>query len=326
MGRAITSVLQRAFRCRIGSLFGVVVAAVLIGGGGAPRGAEAQSISVDTQQVRPPALEQIRQRIRDIHRTPTQWRRPLDVRPSASATPTTSPELRGRRSSQIDRPRQTLPGLSQADLERVERRLQALIRQYLSNQYGSEVPAGRVADRFVFQPSAPARVGRPSPDPDTVRIGESRSDSVRMARDTVRQTRIERVERQLLDTGVFRAFEVNFAFNESTLQPRAARTLDAVGAVLRRYPDLRIEISGHTDAVGGDAFNQELSEARAAAVRAYLVDQFGIASDRLLARGYGEAEPVASNQERAGRALNRRVEFQVLNPEAARSLQRGTEP
>ena len=71
------------------------------------------------------------------------------------------------------------------------------------------------------------------------------------------------VERRLLDTGVFRAFEVNFACGKSTLQPRATRTLDAVegrAAALSRPPH---RDAGHTDAVGADAVNQQLSEARA---------------------------------------------------------------
>lgn len=132
-------------------------------------------------------------------------------------------------------------------------------------------------------------------------------------RDTLRELRVEQVERRLLDTGVFRAFEVNFAFAQSTLQPRATRTLDAVGEVVRRHPNLRLEVAGHTDAVGADAFNQRLSEARAAAVRTYLIENFDLAPIRLVARGYGETRPIATNDERAGRALNRRVEFVVLN-------------
>lgn len=73
---------------------------------------------------------------------------------------------------------------------------------------------------------------------------------------------------------------------------------------------------GATDAVGPDAFNQQLSEVRAEAVRAYLADRFGLVPDPLVARGYGEARPLTSNDRRSGRALNRRVEFTVLNPEA----------
>jgi outer membrane protein OmpA-like peptidoglycan-associated protein len=172
------------------------------------------------------------------------------------------------------------------------------------------VLARELAEQFRFLPADTVRVET------TVRDTVTVTDSVRAVPDTVRETRVETVERRLLDTGAFRAFEVNFAFGESTLQSRATRTLDAVGTVLGRYPELRVEIGGHTDAVGTDTFNQQLSEARAEAVRAYLIDRFEVAPDRLVARGYGEAQPIASNERRSGRALNRRVEFTVLNPEA----------
>jgi outer membrane protein OmpA-like peptidoglycan-associated protein len=202
-------------------------------------------------------------------------------------------------------------------LRRVERRLQALIRELLADQYGGRV-SPRVAERFRLGPPVPpdtVRVAAPAPDTiarDTITV----VDTVRVPPDTIRDTRIEMVERRLLDTGVFRGFEVNFAFGKSILQPRATRTLNAVGAVLQRYPDLRLEIGGHTDAVGPEGVNQRLSEARADAARTYLLSRFDIATDRLVAQGYGESRPVASNEERSGRALNRRVEFRVLNPAA----------
>lgn len=79
---------------------------------------------------------------------------------------------------------------------------------------------------------------------------------------------------------------------------------------------MRVAVTGHTDAVGPDSVNARLSRARAAAVRAYLTNRYAVAPDRLVARGYGETRPIASNQTAAGRALNRRVEFRVLNPGA----------
>jgi len=121
------------------------------------------------------------------------------------------------------------------------------------------------------------------------------------------------IKRSLLNAGVFRTAEVNFETGASTLQPRATRTLDAVGTVLARVPDLRVEVGGHTDAQGAEAFNRRLSQARAEAVRDYLLDRFDVAPSQLVARGYGEARPVASNETATGRALNRRVEFTVLS-------------
>jgi outer membrane protein OmpA-like peptidoglycan-associated protein len=129
-----------------------------------------------------------------------------------------------------------------------------------------------------------------------------------------------------LETGLFRAFEVNFSSGRSTLLPRAKRSLDAVGEVLQQYPSLRLEIAGYTDAVGNEDANQELSQERASAVRDYLVDQFALAPDRFEVQGYGEARPIASNDTPAGRELNRRVEFVVLNPEEAERILDISEP
>ncbi|PHI20938.1 hypothetical protein CEQ90_04415 [Lewinellaceae bacterium SD302] len=87
--------------------------------------------------------------------------------------------------------------------------------------------------------------------------------------------------------------------------------LDRLYDLLNRLPDLRIELGGHTDNVGSDTDNQILSEARAKAVRQYLMEK-GIPAERLEYRGYGESQPVADNQTSAGRAENRRTEFKVL--------------
>ena len=81
-------------------------------------------------------------------------------------------------------------------------------------------------------------------------------------------------------------------------------------------PSLSVEVQGHTDAVGGDASNQKLSEARAAAVREWLTAH-GIAATRITAHGYGKTHPVASNENDEGRARNRRVDVVILSSAAA---------
>jgi OOP family OmpA-OmpF porin len=77
-------------------------------------------------------------------------------------------------------------------------------------------------------------------------------------------------------------------------------------------PEVRVEVAGHTDSTGSAATNVRLSEARAAAVRAYLARR-GVAPDRMVARGYGSSRPVAPNATAAGRARNRRVELHRLD-------------
>jgi len=75
--------------------------------------------------------------------------------------------------------------------------------------------------------------------------------------------------------------------------------------------NIRVEIAGHTDARGSDAYNSKLSNQRAQSVMNYLTER-GIAADRMSAKGYGESEPVADNETDEGRELNRRVELKIL--------------
>lgn len=120
------------------------------------------------------------------------------------------------------------------------------------------------------------------------------------------------VEDALLTSGLLRAFSIQFEVGQSTLLPSSIPVLDAVGAVLSQHRELQVEIGGHTDVLGGRTTNQRLSEERALGVRNYLVARHGIAPERLVAVGYGESLPVASNATATGRMLNRRVEFRVL--------------
>lgn len=103
-----------------------------------------------------------------------------------------------------------------------------------------------------------------------------------------------------------------FNADEAALRPDADRALGQVLGVLVAHPELQhLEIQGHTDNVGDDAHNLDLSQRRADAVRAWLLAQ-GIPADRLVAKGYGETAPVRSNATEAGRAANRRVELRAL--------------
>lgn len=105
---------------------------------------------------------------------------------------------------------------------------------------------------------------------------------------------------------------VTFEPNSARLTGQGRDTLDGVAATLKGQDDLEVEIGGHTDAMGSDEYNQRLSQQRADAVRAYLVEK-GVASERLAATGYGEKEPVASNDTDEGRKANRRVEFRITD-------------
>jgi OOP family OmpA-OmpF porin len=111
---------------------------------------------------------------------------------------------------------------------------------------------------------------------------------------------------------------VNFEFNKSTLTPAAKKSLTENADNFRKQPNLKVEIAGHTDSVGSDAYNNNLSMRRANAVRDFLITQ-GMNPKNMVAKGYGESQPVADNKTDAGRAQNRRVEFRVLNKEELQS-------
>jgi OOP family OmpA-OmpF porin len=104
---------------------------------------------------------------------------------------------------------------------------------------------------------------------------------------------------------------VVFETNKAELLPESIPVLEGAIATLKRYPDINIEVAGHTDSRGSDAYNLDLSARRAATVLKYLLD--GGVANALTSRGYGERQPVASNNTDAGRQENRRVVLRVLN-------------
>jgi len=111
-------------------------------------------------------------------------------------------------------------------------------------------------------------------------------------------------------------YGVLFDFNKSTIQPASDPVLQQILDLLKKNLTQKIEVQGHTDNVGGDAYNQTLAEARARAIVAWLT-QHGIAADRLTAKGFGKTRPIADNATDAGRAKNRRVEIADPNCTAA---------
>jgi outer membrane protein OmpA-like peptidoglycan-associated protein len=108
--------------------------------------------------------------------------------------------------------------------------------------------------------------------------------------------------------------DVLFKTGSFELLAGARERLAKVSGIVIAHPGLHLEVEGHTDSVGGDEYNQKLSENRAGAVRDYLVQQ-GIPADAIVARGLGKTQPVATNDTPEGRQQNRRVEL-VLSGEA----------
>ncbi|HPF27707.1 MAG TPA: OmpA family protein, partial [Steroidobacteraceae bacterium] len=104
---------------------------------------------------------------------------------------------------------------------------------------------------------------------------------------------------------------VNFASDSDKLLPESFGILNAAADTLKRYPELKIEVAGHTDSRSSDSYNLGLSQRRANSVLAYLRDA-GVRNE-LSAKGYGESEPIADNNTDEGRAINRRVVLRILN-------------
>ena len=105
------------------------------------------------------------------------------------------------------------------------------------------------------------------------------------------------------------AFDVLYEFNSNQILPRYYVNLDKLGEVLKRRPEYRLQIEGHTDNVGSEDYNQRLSQRRAASVKQYLMQHFSVAPERLAIVGYGKNKPRTTNDTAEGRGENRRVEF-----------------
>jgi OmpA-OmpF porin, OOP family len=124
------------------------------------------------------------------------------------------------------------------------------------------------------------------------------------------------VERQLIETGSIVLRDVYFEFDKATLLPESETRLNEVGATLEKFGDLKLEVQGHTDSRGSDKYNEKLSQARAEAVRDYLLAHFHLAADNFTAKGYGESQlAVSPEKSDDDYAMNRRVVLRALNAE-----------
>jgi outer membrane protein OmpA-like peptidoglycan-associated protein len=123
------------------------------------------------------------------------------------------------------------------------------------------------------------------------------------------ETRVSPLERALLESGRADVYDIYFDFDSDRIREESGPTLREIADLLRRHPDWRLAISGHTDGIGNDRYNLELSARRAAAVKAALTGLEGVGKDRLTTSGAGETSPKDRNDTPEGRARNRRVEL-----------------
>jgi|GEM_PF-2066294 len=119
-------------------------------------------------------------------------------------------------------------------------------------------------------------------------------------------------EKVVVETQSIVLNNIFYDFDKATLRPESDPELEKVYAFLSQYPELKVELSGHTDALGSDKYNEKLSRKRAQTVVTYMINK-GIAKDRIVAKGYGESKPIASNDTDEGRQINRRTELKVID-------------
>lgn len=117
------------------------------------------------------------------------------------------------------------------------------------------------------------------------------------------------LEKQLTKEKRAVTYGIYFDFNKDTLKPESEPVLKEIAQAMTDNPDWKLTVEGHTDNIGGNPYNLDLSKRRAAAVKQALVSQYNIAADRLLTGGFGASRPIETNDTLEGRARNRRVEL-----------------
>lgn len=171
-----------------------------------------------------------------------------------------------------------------------------------SRPAAAPAPAARPAAAAAPARTAPAPAAAPDADRDGV------PDSRDNCPDTPRNYAVDADGCPIPVEEVARLeLEVYFDFDRAEVKPEYFPELQEVSDFMVQYPDVIIELEGHTDSRGTDAYNLDLSERRAQAVRQVLIDRYNIQASRITARGFGESQPIASNDTDAGRAQNRRV-------------------
>jgi OOP family OmpA-OmpF porin len=143
---------------------------------------------------------------------------------------------------------------------------------------------------------------------------EGCSEAQRMGTSAPAQPRSD-IERELIETGRVRLENIYFETANSRLLPESEATLRDVGQTLEKYPDLKIEVEGHTDTRGWARYNMRLSQARAEAVRSFLLEYHTLKPENYVAKGYGETQPETEERNDEELLRNRRVVLRVLNPD-----------
>ncbi len=120
---------------------------------------------------------------------------------------------------------------------------------------------------------------------------------------------VSAIEKALVESGKVDIYSIYFSFNSDKLREESQPTLKDIAEVMRRHPDWKLQVNGHTDGIGDDQFNLDLSKRRASAVKDALMKQYKLSTNGLATAGYGKSQPKDTNDTIEGRARNRRVEL-----------------
>jgi outer membrane protein OmpA-like peptidoglycan-associated protein len=212
---------------------------------------------------------------------------------------------------------------AQRDAERSQREAERTKREAESAQAAAQADIQRAtrekAEANAARENAVAQQQIAKAETERARLAAEESDRLRQKAESEKielRTQLLRQFNLILETRdtarglIVNMSDVLFDTGKYTLRPGAREKLAKVSGIILAHPGLKLEVEGHTDSVGGDEYNQRLSEQRATAVRDYFVHQ-GISHDAVTARGFGKTQPVVSNDTAAGRQRNRRVELVV---------------
>jgi OOP family OmpA-OmpF porin len=156
--------------------------------------------------------------------------------------------------------------------------------------------------------AAPVAVAAPAPKADVDSDGDGVFDSKDKCPDTPKQYKVDAVgcPMELTETVAVK-LAVKFDTAKSIVKDEYVDDIGNLAKFMNQYANTVVTVEGHTDSQGADAYNEKLSQSRADAVKQVLITKFGIAADRVTAKGFGEAQPAADNKTAAGREENRRV-------------------
>ncbi len=171
-------------------------------------------------------------------------------------------------------------------------------------------PPETVATSLPIKEKAPEK--NTTAQSPTKAVGQSQAEMQKVQAERAQKERDAELQKaqQALDA-FLKHKRVEFIYAKERLTPKSRKIIDQIVEILKKYPDVHIEIGGHTDSDGDPKRNLNLSQRRAKAIKRYLIEK-GISANRLVAKGYGESKPLVKNDTKAHKQINRRVEFKVI--------------